>query len=396
MSEQEIFLERTHIRNYLSLREVTLPLKQLTILVGPNASGKSNILSALGLLTKMIISEGPPPTDFIQERLWAGGATSLMFELEANVAGKRATYKVKLDSQREHSIKAENLTIGEVEVISVQNGEGTVRDEDASNPTKYRSHKLALRSAGDYGDKPVTSALVEFIRGWEFYDFQPKKMRGGRDIIAQIIIGKASGTSVESSESLSLNVDGSILANLLSYWHKNAPEQFQAVNQALESSTTLKLDQQTGNGNEELYLLEGYKTPIPLRRASDGTLRLIAYHILLNQPQVPSLIAIEEPERNLHPAALTEIANVLEQLAHRTQVIITTHSSQLLDALNPDNLSQDLLGILLLQNVRGKGTEVISLEDIRRDRAALDGWITDFGIGSAIFDSELLPEMIAG
>ena len=38
----------------------------------------------------------------------------------------------------------------------------------------YRSNKLALRSAGDYGDKPVTSALTEFIQSWEFYDFQPE------------------------------------------------------------------------------------------------------------------------------------------------------------------------------------------------------------------------------
>ena len=84
-------------------------------------------------------------------------------------------------------------------------------------------------------------------------------------------------------------------------------------------------------------------------RASDGTLRLVAYYILLNEPELPPLIAIEEPERNLHPGALTDIANVLEQIAERTQVIITTHSSQLLDAFNPKNLA-DSLGVLLLGN----------------------------------------------
>ena len=107
----------------------------------------------------------------------------------------------------------------------------------------------------------------------------------------------------------------------------------------------------------------------------------------------PPFIAIEEPERNLHPGALTDIANVLEQLAESTQVIITTHSSQLLDAFNPENLS-DSLGVLLLRNRPGYGTEVINLEDIRGDRAALNGWITDFGIGSAIFDSELLQDLM--
>ena len=128
-------------------------------------------------------------------------------------------------------------------------------------------------------------------------------------------------------------------------------------------------------------------------RASDGTLRLVAYYILLNEPELPPLIAIEEPERNLHPGALTDIANVLEQIAERTQVIITTHSSQLLDALDSENLS-DSLGVLLLRIQPGHGTEVINLEDIREDQAALNGWITDFGIGSAILDSELLQNLM--
>ena len=122
-------------------------------------------------------------------------------------------------------------------------------------------------------------------------------------------------------------------------------------------------------------------------------MRLIAYYTLLNLPKLPPLIAIEEPERNLHPGALTDIAKVLEQIAERSQVIITTHSSQLLDAFNLENLS-DSLGILLLRNLPGHGTEVLNLEEIRKDRAALDGWMTDFGIGSAIFESELLQDLM--
>ena len=122
-------------------------------------------------------------------------------------------------------------------------------------------------------------------------------------------------------------------------------------------------------------------------------MRLIAYYILLNDPELPPFVAIEEPERNLHPGALRNIASVLEQLAERTQVIITTHSSQLLDAFNPQSLS-DTLGVLLLRNCSGLGTEVINLEDVRGKRAALDGWIADFGIGNAIFDTELLQDLM--
>ena len=122
-------------------------------------------------------------------------------------------------------------------------------------------------------------------------------------------------------------------------------------------------------------------------------MRLLAYHTLLKQSELPPFIAIEEPERNLHPGALKEIAYILERISEQTQVIITTHSSQLLDAFNPDNLS-DSLGVLLLRNRSGLGTEVLNLEKIRSKREALDGWIADFGIGSAIFDSELLQDLM--
>ena len=54
-----------------------------------------------------------------------------------------------------------NYWLNNVNVISVQSGEGKVKDENDKNITTYKSNKLALRSAGDYGDKPVTSALTE-------------------------------------------------------------------------------------------------------------------------------------------------------------------------------------------------------------------------------------------
>ena len=66
MSEVNAFLKEVHISNYLSLRDVVLPLKPLTVLVGPNASGKSNVLSALRLLNRMIRAEALPPVDLIR------------------------------------------------------------------------------------------------------------------------------------------------------------------------------------------------------------------------------------------------------------------------------------------------------------------------------------------
>ena len=73
MSEMKMFLEEIHIKNCHSLSDVKVPLKPLTILVGPNASGKSNVLSTLYLLNTMANSDQLPPTLYVKDILWGRG-----------------------------------------------------------------------------------------------------------------------------------------------------------------------------------------------------------------------------------------------------------------------------------------------------------------------------------
>ena len=383
MSERRAFLEKIHIKNYLSLRDVTLPFKPLTVLVGPNASGKSNTFFALHLLNRMIVSESLPIDKSILDSLWAGEDQKISFDLQAKVGEHRTSYYLEVKPKPDFSFREEQLSVNDMNVISIQEGQGVVQDENGENEIPYNSDKLALGSAGNYGNKPITRALAEFIKKWQIYDFMPDFIRGN--------LASFSPAKAEIRESIKLDTYGIDLPKVLWNWHKNSPESFRYISDALVNSMDIQIDHCLIDGKNQLCLLEGYKNPIPLHGASDGTLRLIAYNILLNEPELPPLIAIEEPERNLHPGALTEIANVLEQIAQRSQVIITTHSSQLLDAFNPESLS-DSLGVLLLRNRPGFGTEALNLEDCSDKGEALEGWIADFGIGSAIFDSGLLPD----
>ena len=386
MSEQKAFLEKVHIKNYRSLRNVELPFKPLTVLVGPNASGKSNTLNALRLFKGILSIETPPTTlDFIRDRIWAGGVDHITCALHAKVEKKPAQYTLVFKGKDENLSVDEELLVNDVKVISIQNGEGQVQDENGKNVTTYKSNKLALRSAGDYGNKPATSVLTQFIQGWEFYDFQPDHMRTNSNRFFPITKGMR--------ELLKLNSYGVNVPDILWDWYENTPEDFRYVSDSLGASTNINIDYRKIDGEFQLCFLEGYKEPVHLTGASDGTLRLLAYHTLLQQSELPPLIAIEEPERNLHPGALKDIAYILEKLAERTQVIITTHSSQLLDTFSSESLSNSL-GVLLLRNRPGLGTEVLNLEDIRGKREALDGWIADFGIGSAVFDSELLQDLM--
>ena len=385
MSEQKAFLEKFHIKNFLSLRNVKLPLKPLTVLVGPNASGKSNILSALYNLKSMMTDEKLPEIESIQGSLWAGKARHITFQLQAEVKETPSIYTLEFKADVNNPFVAEELSVKGVKVISVENGKGEVQDEDRKNKTTYTSNKLALKSAGDYGNKPITNTLTRFIESWEFYDFRTEFIRNRLATFSEI--------KKELRESPKLDTYGFRLGEVLSDWYGNAPEDFRNVSESLAACTNIRIGHRPINGNDQLCLLEGYETPIPLEGASDGTLRLIAYNILLNQPELPPLMAIEEPERNLHPGALKDIAYILERLAERTQVIITTHSSQLLDTFSSNSLSASL-GVLLLRNRPRLGTEVLNIENIRDKREALAGWIADFGIGSAVFDSGLLQDLM--
>ena len=383
MSDRKAFLEKIHIKNYLSLRDVTLPFKPLTVLVGPNASGKSNVLKALSLLNMMVVNEKLPSDELIQDFRWAGEEQKTVFHLQTKLAENQTEYHLEIQAKHGFPPNAEQLLVNNVEVISIQDGQGVVNDEDDNNKTTYNSYGLSLESAGKYGNKPVTHDLAEFIKEWQLYNFSTDFIRAS--------LTRFWPVEKEIGESSKLDFHGMELPEILWNWYNNSKENFRHINAYLATSTNRGIGLCPIDGQNQLCLLEGEKKPIPLYDASDGILRLIAYYILLNEPELPPLIAIEEPERNLHPGALSEIANVLEQIAQYSQVIITTHSSQLLSAFNPESLG-DTLGVLLLSNFPGLGTEVLNLEEYRDKKEALDGWIADFGIGSAVFDSGLLPD----
>ena len=138
-----------------------------------------------------------PPVEFIQEHLWAGVTNHITFQLYAEVEAIATEYQLELTADADNPFAAEQLLVNDVKAIAIQSGQGTVRDEDGNNDMAYRSNQLALRSAGDYGNKPITSALTEFVKGWEFYNFDPDFIRGR--------IARFLSTTKEIRESLKLN-----------------------------------------------------------------------------------------------------------------------------------------------------------------------------------------------
>ena len=380
-------LEKVQIKNFLSLRDVKLPLKPLTVLVGPNACGKTNVMKALRLLRKMMIREKLPSVKTFRESLWAGEANHIAFRLQTALRESLIEYDLIIEAKEDNLAAAETLSVDDVQLISTRGGEGWVRDEDCQKAIECGANELAVRCVSDVRNKPMTKAFAQSIQDWHIYDFREDLMRG--DLERLSTAGNSGLRETNAGEYSLEQANRSPLSHNLRDWYSADPERFESVNRCLQRSMDLKIEQHEINGAKRVCFSGEHGPPIPLTRASDGTLRFLEYYILLNLPNPPSLIALEEPERNVHPDAISAVADFLEQLAIGSQVIITTHNSQLLDDFDPERLS-DSLSVLLLSNPHGRGTEVINLVDILGARPALDGWITDFGIGSAIFDSGLL------
>lgn len=386
-----IELVSANIKNFRSLGDLTLTFKDLTILVGCNSSGKSNSLQALSILSLMLKIGSPLPVEFMQRFLRFGGNKDITFSITVKEAKKKtAEYTVSASLEEgKLSYSREELVIGKHKVIEAKNGDGTVRDEKGKNPQRYQSKagNLALKSAGDFGDRPFTGRLAEFIINWDFYDLDPKLMRGS----PMFVIGD---NIVMNRENIpSLGSTGREIQDVLQYWAENDREKFELVSQELDDCLGISLKLVDEEGEKIIKVLEKDSLEIPLSNMSDGTLRIMAYYVLLHQDQLPTLIGIEEPERNLHPGLLREVASVVKRLSQKTQVIITTHSSQLLDCFNLDEINSDV-SVLLLSKIDDVGTQAFPVDELGKSRDDLSEWMRDFGVGSAIYHSHLLQGIL--
>lgn len=391
-------LRTAKIQNFKSLGDVELSFRDLTIIVGSNSSGKSNSLEALNLLKRILSAESLPSLTSMKELLRAGRdriSISIVVEDNENIA----EYTVGINLDKINTlISMENLKINGIKIIDILNGEGEVNDEDGGNHQKYQSDPetiegLALRAAGNFGNKPLTKRLVSYIKEWKFYDIDPEIIRSRASRSGKLIqMLEGISRNRNNNEIIpSLDPRASQVQEILQCLAKNEIDKFEAISKEISECLNIHLGL-----NEEDYdikIIEADEKEIPLSNMSDGTLRLIAYFILLYQSDIPPLICIEEPERNLHPGILIDLASIMKRLSKRTQVIFTTHSSQLLDCFQADEISSDI-SVLLLSKKDELGTQSFLLDELAEKRDDLLDWMRDFGLGSAIYHSHLIEQIL--
>ena len=376
-------LTRVHVQGYKSLKDVEVRLPELAVLFGPNASGKSNFLDCLQLLSKLATARtlkgafdppyrGKPLESFTFGQTGLKGAleqTHLSFSIEVDVRLSNAVVGTVDRQIREMrrpggddtgetrksvaAVRVRNLRYRVVVEMDPRTGLLRIGDEylaalnDSGEPTGRRKaflekvgNRLHLRQEGQAHPSyyelrldhtilslphypphyPHLVAMRTELENWFFFYFEPReRMRAT--------------TSVK--EVRHIGAMGEELASFLNTLKVLEPKQFAGVERALR--TIMPSIEGIGLevsklGEVELTLREG-GIEFPARILSEGTLRILGLLALSGAREQPSLIGFEEPENGIHPRRIQLIAELLKTRASlgETQYIVTTHSPLLPD-----------------------------------------------------------------
>ena len=348
------------LRNLLSFGPQTeeLELKSLNVLIGPNASGKSNLIEAMALLRAAPsdlmapIREGGGVADW----LWRGIEETPIAEIDVDV-------KISLigDVNLRHFISFTRR--GQYfELVDEAIEEGRSKSE----PGQHVQFYYRYQKGRPIFNRPARGVLADLARGTAEPQKELKKadLKFGQSILSQIKdpfaqdeittlgndyrsiglyrewnFGRHTPPRIPQKADLPddfLLEDVSNLGLVLNSLEHQYPPAWKRILEEINRFNGVFNDVTTRihGGTVQIFLHEsGLNQPIPATRLSDGTLRYLCLLSILCHPSPPPLICIEEPEIGLHPDALPVIADLLVDASHRTQLIVTTHSDVLVDAL---------------------------------------------------------------
>lgn len=334
-------MQRVLVRNYKSIERCDVTLGSLTMLVGRNGAGKSNFLDALWFVVDSLRTsldhaiKARGGVDSVRRRS-AGHPRNFAIQLELALAGGQiATYGFEIAAREKGGfiVQSERLRLPDA-FFHVDRGERGKRADEALRASRENMpppmpDRLYLVTASGFPEfRPVYDALLAL----GFYSFNPKTM----------------GQPQTSDTGELLHHDGSNIASVIGRLERDEPEAMSRVVEYLRKIVPSVQDvHQVTRGTWETIefhqAIKGAASPWRFEAASmsDGTLRALGALVSVMQRferKSPVLLAgIEEPETALHPAAAATLTDALHEAALRTQVIITSHSPDLLDQIDPEH-----------------------------------------------------------
>jgi predicted ATPase len=379
-------IRRVKIQGYKSLKDIEIELQPLTVVIGPNAAGKSNLFDALGLLSRAVTSRnlveafkghrGAPLEAFYYGDKGLKGLLSrstVEFTIEVDVELSPeviGTVEERIREMREgltegsSSAEPSRRRVTESRLrytltvqMAVESGylrvmnerlvaltrDGRVKDPHARKAfIESVGNRLRLRWEGrarptehemglDYTlistplyppHYPHITAFREELSRWRFYYFEPEAMRAETPI----------------KEVESLGAFGADLAAFYSTLNSRNPRQFEALNRALRSLLPNVQQLIVGRTSEGILRLEVFEGEVSFsaRVISEGTLRVLGLLAITNPLAPTTVIGYEEPENGVHPRRLQLIAELLRNSAAAgKQVLVNTHSPRLPEYFEP-------------------------------------------------------------
>ncbi len=344
-----MLIERLQVRGLLSFGPdgVDLPLEPLNVIIGPNGSGKSNLLKVLALLraaprnlSTVFKTSGDMAGWFWQPSEYIRKAT-----INATVASGLKSVSIKhslglsCDEDRlsVHHERIDRTTDSSSSLVVQTNGSGQIFLGSSQTPL-YGFHMPPGRSMlslytdlFDLDHTPFANYIEDELAfqrliicyhqmhlhaDWTFGDDSPVRE-----------------TQSTGSWGHWLFKHGENLANVISNFSPSDRDKLSYYMTRFYDGIA-GVSTPVNAGRVALMVEESGGRLIPAARLSDGTLRYLSLLTALLDPELPSLIAIEEPELGLHPDVIYDLAELLVEASTRTQVIVTTHSPTLIDALS--------------------------------------------------------------
>jgi predicted ATPase len=367
------------LSNFLSFGEspAIIPLKPLNIVIGPNGSGKSNLLESIELLRSAPeqllkpIREGGG----IRDWLWKGskgmpiasldvvlanpkGPQNLRYVLSFSEVGQRfeivdeIVEREKPDPGHKQAYFYYHFNHGRP-TLNVGGTKRALQQEDID------IEKSILAQRRDPDQYPEITYLAQALgkirlyREWSFGRYTAPRLPQKADLPNDMLEPDCSNLGLVLNR---LRRNPTVKARLL--------KALGALYEGIDD-----YDVQIEGGTVQVFFQEGSFT-VPATRLSDGTLRYLCLLAILCHPTPPPLVCIEEPELGLHPDVLPTLAELLKEASERCQLIVTTHSDVLVDAMS------DQPDTVLIAEKRESGTELRRL-----DPDTLKPWLEKYRLG---------------
>jgi predicted ATPase len=357
-------IEGIRIQNYRALKDVKIgrtienregdPLPRLMTVIGTNGSGKSSLMDALGFLGDCLRVGVEEASDRAHrsgfDRLRTRGQKGpIQFEVYYRQDKKSSpfSYSLHIDTENNRPFVAyerlrqrrKGLKQGQpFSFLELKNGRGyawagqaTARQEGNEKiEVKLEDRqRLGITTLGNLAAHPRIVAFREFLEGWYLSYFVP---------------GEARGMPMAGAQK-HLNREGSNLANYLEFMERQYKKRFadvlKQISKKIPGIHDIKTERQKDGRLLLLFNESAYIDPFYAGDMSDGTLKMLAYLLLLEDPEPPPLIGIEEPENGLHHQLLEPLALEMKRYTERDkgpQIVVTTHSPYFVDALTPQEV----------------------------------------------------------